>query len=75
MQRIPLDLTSVRAARDMRAGKSRDAVQRELGISVITMANIEAVFGDLSDALLAGIERVLNDRERLRKLISDLMHG
>lgn len=74
MQRTPIDLSSIRAARSMRNGENRDSVSRNLGISPTLMDRISATYANVPDALLVGIERVLSDRERLRRLISELMH-
>ena len=42
--------------------------------SLANIERIETVYGNVPDNLLAGIERLLNDREKLRRLISNLMH-
>jgi hypothetical protein len=39
------------------------------------IAKIEATYSTVPDGLLARIERVLNDRERLKRLISDLLRA
>jgi len=74
MQRIRLDLKSVRAARVLRAGVNKEAVSNEFGISLHNVEKIQSAYGSLSDALLIGIERVLADREKLRHLVSNLLH-
>jgi hypothetical protein len=74
MQKILLNLNSVRAAREIRAGRNPRKVGGELGISLRNIDRIESVYGGIPDNLLAGIERLLNDREKLRRLISNLMH-
>ena len=73
MQKIPLNLNSVRAAREIRAGLSHEAVRGELGISLPKIAKIESVCSNVPDHALAAIERLLNDRERLKRLISSLI--
>lgn len=73
-QKIPLNLNSVRAVREIRAGRNPRKVSGELGISLRNIDKIESVYGNVPDNLLAGIERLLNDREKLRRLISNLMH-
>jgi hypothetical protein len=74
MQKILLNLNSIRAAREIRAGRSPRKVSGELGISLRNIDRIESVYGSIPDNLLAGIERLLNDREKLRRPISNLMH-
>jgi hypothetical protein len=74
MQRVPLNLHSIRAARGLRAGANRNTVRTELGISMRKMERIESIYACIPDNLLAGIERLLNDREKLRHLISSLLH-
>ena len=74
VQRIPLSLNSVRAARELRAGMSRETVGSEFGISLRKMEKIASAYGSVPDAVLMGIERLLNDREKLRRLISNLLH-
>jgi hypothetical protein len=73
MHKVPLDLDSVRALREIRAGLSHEAVRCELGISLPRIARIESVFGNVPDNVLAAIERLLCDRERLQRLISNLI--
>jgi hypothetical protein len=74
MQRIPLDLRSVHAARELKAGIDRAAVSNAHGISVRRIEKIESAYANVSDAVLAGIERLLADREKLRHLIASLLH-
>ena len=74
MHKILLNLNSVRAARELRAGANRRKISGDYGISPANIERIESVYGSVPDNLLAGIERLLNDREKLRRLISNLMH-
>jgi hypothetical protein len=74
MHKILLSLNSVRAVREIRAGASRRKVCGDLGISERNIGRIESAYDNVSDNLLAGIERLLADREKLRRLISNLMH-
>jgi hypothetical protein len=74
VRRILFNLTSIRAARELRAGASRDQVSGEFGISLRNIERIEAEYGKLPDRLLAGIERLLDERKKLRRLVSSLMH-
>src|SRR5450755_1828521 len=74
MQRIRLDLNSIRAARVLRTGVNQEDVSNEFGISLRDVQRIQTVYSTVSDSLLVGIERVLSDREKLRQLISNLLH-
>jgi len=74
MQKLLLSLNSIRAVREIRAGASRRQVCGNLGISPRNIDRIESAYGNVPDTLLAGIERLLSDREKLRRLISNLMH-
>jgi len=74
MQKLLLNINSIRAVRQIRAGENPRKISGELGISLRNIDRIESVYGDVSDNLLAGIERLLNEREKLRRLISNLMH-
>ena len=74
MQKILLNLNSIRAARELRAGASPRKISGDYGISPANIERIESAYGNVPDNLLAGIERLLNDREKLRRLISNLMH-
>jgi len=73
--RAPLDLGCIRAVRSLRAGKTPELVHRELGLSIPQITNIQSVYSTVPDGLLARIERVLTDRERLKRLISDLLRA
>ena len=74
MPKILLNLNSIRAARELRAGANRRKISGDYGISLANIDRIESVYGAVPDHLLTGIERLLNDREKLRRLISNLMH-
>jgi hypothetical protein len=75
MQKLPLSLDCVRAARGMRAGLSHEAARKEFGISLPRIVRIESAYSNVPDNVLAGLERILTDRERLKRLISDLIHA
>jgi hypothetical protein len=74
MQKLLLSLDSIRAAREMRAGANRREVSGQLGIPLRRIDRIETVYGAVPDDLLAGIERLLHERDKLRRLVSSLMH-
>lgn len=74
MQKLMLNLNSIRALREIRAGANPRKVGGDLGISPRNLDRIESVYGNIPDNLLAGIERLLSEREKLRRLISSLMH-
>jgi hypothetical protein len=74
MRKLMLNLKSIRALREIRAGASPHKVGGDLGISLRNIDRIESVYGAIPDNLLAGIERLLSEREKLRRLVSNLMH-
>jgi hypothetical protein len=73
MRRIALKLNGVRAARKLRSGASRETVSDDFSISSRNIEKIELLYRDIPDALLAAIERVLDDKEKLRRLVSSLL--
>jgi len=75
MQRIPLRLTHVQAARELRAGKTPDSVRNKLGINKHKLDKIKSLYANIPDPVLASIERLLNDRDQLRHIIASLMPG
>ena len=74
MKNLLLNLNSIRAVREIRAGSSPRQVSGELGISLRNIDRLEALYGEVPDHLLAGIERLLHEREKLRRLVSSLLH-
>lgn len=74
MKNLLLNLNSIRAVREIRAGRNPLQVCGNLGISLRNIDRIESLYGAVPDHLLAGIERLLNEREKLRRLVSSLMH-
>jgi len=68
-----LDLFSVSVARKIRTGADRECLARELGLSRQSLAHISSVYDGVPNSMLAAIERLLKDRERLRWLISRLV--
>jgi len=39
------------------------------------MRKIESIFAEVPDAVLARIERLFDERERLRQMVSTLLHS
>lgn len=74
MKKLLLNLNSIRAVREIRAGGNPRQVSGNLGISLRNIGRIESMYGAVPDHLLAGIERLLSEREKLRRLVSSLMH-
>ena len=73
MQKIPMKLPYVRAARELREGRPPGVISDELGISKNNMQRIQSLYAEVSDAALASIERLLDERDQLRMIISTLM--
>ena len=71
--RRPLDLDSVRAARELRKGANRSHVRSEFGLSETLLERIESAYADAPPDLLGVIERLLDDRQKLRRMISALL--
>jgi hypothetical protein len=74
MRKFLLSLNSIRAARELRAGADREQVGGSYGISPENLERIASTYGNVPEHLLDGIERLIADRERLRRLVSNLMH-
>ena len=72
-QRTSIDLDTISIVRSLRAGQSRNALHNKMGVSLSTIEKLESAYQSVPDGLLSSIERLLRDRERLRRLISDLM--
>jgi hypothetical protein len=73
-RRIRLTLNGVRALRELRAGISQNAVCNATGLTHSKIMRIESTFDGIPDSVLGIIERLLNDRERLKKVISNLVN-
>jgi hypothetical protein len=71
--RRPLDLESVRAAKELRRGADRDDVRSEFGLSEKILERIELAYADAPPDLLGVIERLLDDRQKLQRVISALL--
>lgn len=67
-----LDLFSVSVAKKIRTGADHECLARELGLTRQNLADITSVYDGVPNSMLAAIERLLKDRERLRWLISRL---
>jgi len=72
MRRFSLRLNHVQAARELRAGEAPASVGGKLGISKQNMNKICRLYASVPDPLLASIERLLNERDQLRHIISKL---
>jgi hypothetical protein len=68
--KIPLDLQTLGAAKKMREGVDRASLTAEFGMSTQGLEHIASTYDGVPDALLAAIERLLKDRDKLRRLIS-----
>ena len=70
---MKISLSQIRALRSVRAGSSYKEVCRLAGIQKNTLREIELVYQNVSDQILGDIERVLREREKLRRLVADLL--
>ena len=67
-----LSLEKVRAARLLRAGSTADEAGRTLRLAPDSVRRAHDAFRDVPDDVLALLERVLSDNEKLRRLIAGL---
>lgn len=76
---LRLSLEKVRAARLLRAGSSADEASRALRLAPDSVRRAHEAFRDVPDDVLAQLERVLGENEKLRRLIAGLrtlpLHG
>ncbi len=75
MQRVPFNLASIRAARELHSGVRPEVIGRTYGLSDQHLESIASTYRGVPDAVLARIERLLDDRERLRHMIATLLHA
>ncbi len=68
--KLPLDLRSLSAARKIRNGADRADLAIEFGMSIQSLEDITSTYDGVPDSLLTAIERLLKDRDKLRRLIS-----
>ena len=61
------------AAKELRKGVDRGEVRSEFGFNECILERIEMAYADASPDLLRIIERLLDDRQKLRKIISALL--
>ncbi len=69
-----LSLEKVRAVRLLRAGSTADEAGRALRLAPESVRRSEDVFRDVPDDILALLEQLLSDNEKLRRLIAGLQH-
>lgn len=67
-----LSLERVRAARLLRAGASAEEASRVLRLAPDSVRRARDAFSEVPDDVLAMLERVLGDNEKLRRLIAGL---
>jgi hypothetical protein len=70
---MKISLSQIRALRSIRAGSSLNEVCRLAGMQKNTLREIELAYQNVSDQILGDIERVLREREKLRRLVADLL--
>lgn len=71
--KLPLDLRSLSAVRKIRDGANRANLAIEFGLSIQSLEDITSSYDGVPDSLLAAIERLLQDRDKLRRLVSRLL--
>jgi hypothetical protein len=68
--KLHLDLRSLSAVRKIRDGADPADLAIEFGLSMQSLEDITFSYDGVSDSLLVAIERLLKDRDKLRRLIS-----
>ena len=69
-----LSLERVRAVRLLRAGSTADEASRALRLAPDSVRRSELAFRDIPDDVLALLEQLLSDNEKLRRLIAWLQN-
>lgn len=65
-------LRQIRALRLIRAGSASDEVCRSLRLSVLELSRLEIACQGVPDGILARLEQLLSDNEKLRRLVAGL---
>jgi len=68
-----ISLEETRALRSLRSGASLDAVSRRWGVQREALGELDDTYRNVPDEVLEHLEFVLSDREKLRRLIADLV--
>jgi hypothetical protein len=68
-----LDLRSLSAVRKIRGGADRANLAVEFGLSIQSLEEIASSYDGVPDSLLAALERLLQERGKLRRLVSRLL--
>jgi hypothetical protein len=67
-----LRFKQLKAVRMIRAGSTPDQVGKALRLQPDNIRNLEAAYRNVPDELLARLEQVLSDNEKLRRLVAGL---
>ena len=68
-----ISLQETRALRSLRSGASLEAASRRWGVQREALGKLDDSYRNVPDELLENLEFVLSDREKLRRLIADLV--
>jgi len=68
-----ISLEETRALRSLRSGASLDAVSRRWGMQREALGKLNDTYRNVPDEVLEHLEFVLSDREKLRRLVADLV--
>ena len=71
LERISLE--TVKALRTLRSGVAIAEASRRWGVQRDTLAELERFYRNVPDAILRHLETALNDRDKLRRLVADLV--
>jgi hypothetical protein len=68
-----ISLDKIKAIRSIRAGTTIDDICARYGIQNENLKSLEASYRTVPDEILAHIETVLIDHEKMRRLVADLV--
>lgn len=68
-----ISLVETRALRSLRSGAPIDAVSRRWGVQREALGKLDDCYRNVPDEVLEHLELVLSDREKLRRLVADLV--
>jgi hypothetical protein len=68
-----ISLEETRALRSLRSGASLDVASRRWGVQREVLGKLADSYRNVPDEFLEHLEFVLSDREKLRRLVADLV--
>ena len=68
-----ISLESIKALRSLRSGTSIAEASHRWGVQRETLSQLECFYRNVPEEILKHLEFVLSDRDKLRRLIADLV--